>query len=77
MEGFRKIQAVVKTQGVGNGGDGEVRVLKEIARLFHSEIRQIFLRGLAQYRLKRAEQVASADSYIVCDILHGDGIGVV
>lgn len=76
-EMFWKIQAVVKAQRICYRRNGEVRVLKQIACLFQAKVCQIFFWGLPQYCFKRAEQMTSADTHIVCNVFHGNCIGVI
>ena len=76
-KGFGKIQAVVETDRIGNGSDGQVGVLQKITSLLHAKIRQIFLGRLADHVLEGSEQVASAQTHIGGNILHGNGVGVI
>ena len=76
-KGFGKIQAVVETDRIGNSSDGQVGVLQKITSLLHAKIRQIFLGRLADHVLEGSEQVASAQTHICGNILHGNGVGVI
>ena len=72
MKGFRKIKSIVKPDRICNCCNREIRMFQQIARLFHTKIREIFLWRLTKHGFKGAEQLASAQSYIGGNILHRD-----
>ena len=60
VKGFGKIQTVIKTDGVGNGCNGQSGMLQQITRLLDSKIGQIFLGRGPKYRFEGSEQVTAA-----------------
>lgn len=52
-------------------------MLQKITRLLHPKISQVLLGGLSEDSLKRAEQMASADADVACNILHRDRVGII
>ena len=71
-----KIQAVIKSKGIGNNRNGQMGVIQHAAGLFNPERSQIFLGRLLLTLLKSPEQMASADTYIICYLLNADGIRI-
>ena len=77
MKGFRKIKSIVKPDRICNCCNREIRMFQQIARLFHTKIREVFLWRLTKHGFKGAEQLASAQSYIGGNILHRDMVRII